>query len=65
MSFIRLLLIFKTYLEIQNTKKELKTLSIVESLQIKNSKFYINVELFARLKKGLKYIQTVTPKKDQ
>jgi Fic family protein len=33
--------------------KELETLGIVESLQIKNSKFYINVELFARLKKGI------------
>jgi len=33
--------------------KELEALSIVESLQIKNSKFYINVELFTRLKKGI------------
>lgn len=33
--------------------KELESLGIVESLQIKNSKFYINVELFTRLKKGI------------
>jgi len=33
--------------------KELEFLGILESLQIKNSKFYINVELLARLKKGL------------
>jgi len=33
--------------------KELEILGIVESLQIKNSKFYINVELFNRLKKGI------------
>ena len=33
--------------------KELETLGIVESLQIKNSKFYVNVELFARLRKGI------------
>lgn len=33
--------------------KELEALGIVEGLQIKNSKFYINVELFARLKKGI------------
>jgi Fic family protein len=33
--------------------KELETLGIVQSLQIKNSKFYVNVELFARLKKGI------------
>jgi Fic family protein len=33
--------------------KQLETLGIVESIKIKNSKFYINVELFARLKKGI------------
>ena len=33
--------------------KELETLGILESIKIKNSKFYINVELFARLKKGI------------
>lgn len=33
--------------------KELESLGILESIQIKNSKFYINVELFDRLKKGL------------
>ncbi len=33
--------------------KELEALGIVESLQIKNSKFYINIELFTRLKKGI------------
>lgn len=33
--------------------KELESLGLVESTQIKNSKFYINVELFARLRKGI------------
>ncbi len=33
--------------------KQLETLGIAESIKIKNSKFYINVELFARLKKGI------------
>jgi Fic family protein len=33
--------------------KQLEILGIVESIKIKNSKFYINVELFARLKKGI------------
>jgi len=33
--------------------KQLETLGILESIKIKNSKFYINVELFARLKKGI------------
>ncbi|MEA3553326.1 MAG: Fic family protein [Campylobacterota bacterium] len=33
--------------------KQLETLGIVESIKIKNSKFYINIELFARLKKGI------------
>ena len=33
--------------------KELESLGVLESIQIKNSKFYINVELFARLKKGI------------
>ncbi len=33
--------------------KQLETLGIVESIKIKNSKFYINVELFERLKKGI------------
>jgi Fic family protein len=33
--------------------KQLETLGILQSIKIKNSKFYINVELFARLKKGI------------
>lgn len=33
--------------------KELESIGLRESIQIKNSKFYINKELFARLKKGL------------
>ena len=33
--------------------KELENIGILESIQIKNSKFYINLELFARLKKGI------------
>ena len=33
--------------------KELETIGLLESIQIKNSKYYINIELFARLKKGL------------
>lgn len=33
--------------------KELESLGLLESTQIKNSKFYINVELFARLRKGI------------
>ncbi|RLA80132.1 MAG: Fic family protein [Epsilonproteobacteria bacterium] len=33
--------------------KQLETLGIVESIKIKNSKFYINIELFDRLKKGI------------
>ena len=33
--------------------KQLETLGILQSLKIKNSKFYINIELFARLKKGI------------
>ncbi|MEA3384442.1 MAG: Fic family protein [Campylobacterota bacterium] len=33
--------------------KELELIGILESIQIKNSKFYTNVELFARLRKGI------------
>jgi len=33
--------------------KELESLGLLKSIQIKNSKFYINRELFTRLKKGL------------
>ncbi len=33
--------------------KELESIGVLESIQIKNSKFYINIELFARLQKGL------------
>ena len=33
--------------------KELENIGILESIQIKNSKFYINLELFAKLKKGI------------
>ena len=32
--------------------KELETIDIVESIQIKNSKFFVNRELFAMLRKG-------------
>lgn len=33
--------------------KELESLGLVESTQIKNSKFYINIKLFDRLRKGI------------
>jgi len=33
--------------------KELETLGVVKSIQIKNSKFFINLELFAMLKKSI------------
>ena len=33
--------------------KELENIGILENIQIKNRKFYINLELFARLKKGI------------
>jgi len=33
--------------------KELELIGILEQFKIKNSKFYINVKLFARLKKGI------------
>jgi len=33
--------------------KELEEIGVLESIQIKNSKFYINVKLFTRLKKGI------------
>lgn len=33
--------------------KEIEDLKILKSIQIKNSKFYINVALFERLKKGI------------
>ena len=33
--------------------KELETLGIVESIQIKNSKFFVNIELFSMLKKSI------------
>lgn len=33
--------------------KELELIGILEQVQIKNSKFYVNIKLFARLKKGI------------
>jgi Fic family protein len=33
--------------------QELETIGLLESLKIKNSKFYINIKLFARLRKGI------------
>jgi len=33
--------------------KELETIGILETIQIKNSKFFVNMELFTMLQKGL------------
>jgi Fic family protein len=32
---------------------ELENMGILENIQIKNSKYFVNIELFAMLKKGI------------